>query len=584
MVYLEEEPLQSQTQQSQMLPVFMPNVGQVIPMQMQWVASPVGSPVATGNQQPCFAVMPMPQVMNDGQAPHEQAQTLCSKRHEYSSCDLQALPAERTNSFDTMPALQQTPPQPAQLRQHLEEQRQSGGRSPGSQGTMHMMMVPYPNQSSDQALTQQCGQFNHFVEDMRRCNGDSSKQAAIQMMMPMQQGLPQNNGDVEWRQPRERRAPPWQPQCGQPRSQTNVAWQPYQVPHPSWPSVGDWASGDVPCYASHPEPNRTHLAELAHAQPFVPGGECYLGHDTHRSGKKQQMRTNTCMELPRQPFPPGQFDHEMSKPTRSKHRDGIQAKTYDRHDREQQGGTGHAPAVEHMPLAHGDCFSSGHGIQTKPVPGMPPLGGSDRSAGETMKAQLQALQYEDENAVCIARRINKLGFSSAEALRAYFSRYGPVKHVHVSHSRVKSLKRFGGERRCAESHWRLRAAALGFVVMMSPDATRRILADGPDHRINGVTVRLQSFHRRESSDAEDDQRQFADSHFDDLDVEDRGEQIYPRWPSPGSDADENIGMQYPQEMPYAKGSKGLPEYDMLYDTIVSSGGPILYSGQMKLGN
>merc|ERR1719401_305009 len=121
-------------------------------------------------------------------------------------------------------------------------------------------------------------------------------------------------------------------------------------------------------------------------------------------------------------------------------------------------------------------------------------------AAETMKAQLQALQLADESKVFIARRINKLGFNSAEILRAYFSRYGPVENVYVSHSRVKSLKRSGGERRVADAHWRLRAAALGFVVMSSTEATSQILADGPEHTINNVTVRVQAFHRRTGID------------------------------------------------------------------------------------
>merc|ERR1719201_2372636 len=139
------------------------------------------------------------------------------------------------------------------------------------------------------------------------------------------------------------------------------------------------------------------------------------------------------------------------------------------------------------------------------------------SAAETMKAQLQALQREDERTVFIARRINKLGFSSAEGLRAYFSRYGPVKNVYVSHSRVKSLKRLGGERRSPDAHWRLRAAALGFVVMTSADATARILADGPEHLINNVTVRLQAFHRRagvtEDEDEDEELRDGNDNMF-----------------------------------------------------------------------
>lgn len=119
---------------------------------------------------------------------------------------------------------------------------------------------------------------------------------------------------------------------------------------------------------------------------------------------------------------------------------------------------------------------------------------------ESMRCHLQALQLEDPATVVIARRINKLGFSSPEILRAHFSRYGEVKSIHISHSRVKSQPH---NRVCADAEWRVRAAALGFVVMQSPEATSQILADGAEHRINGVTVMIQRFHRWAGEGARD---------------------------------------------------------------------------------
>lgn len=112
-----------------------------------------------------------------------------------------------------------------------------------------------------------------------------------------------------------------------------------------------------------------------------------------------------------------------------------------------------------------------------------------------MKAQLQALSMEDPGCVFIVRRINKLGFASSGQLRLHFSKYGEVKSVHVSHSRVKSL-RPQADRRTPSVQWRLRAAALGFVVMQSRDAIQRILEDGPEHEIQTVMVRVHPFHRR----------------------------------------------------------------------------------------
>mmetsp|Transcript_9470 Transcript_9470/g.16284 ORF Transcript_9470/g.16284 Transcript_9470/m.16284 type:complete len:324 (-) Transcript_9470:355-1326(-) len=128
----------------------------------------------------------------------------------------------------------------------------------------------------------------------------------------------------------------------------------------------------------------------------------------------------------------------------------------------------------------------------------------DRKKDETMKAQLEALKLEDPECVFIVRGINKLGFSSPKILRAFFSRYGEVKEIYVSPSRVKSMYRYG-DQRSTEAHWRLRAAPLGFVVMKYPKATASILADGPEQDVNGVTVRFQPFHRHIEDGNEDEQ-------------------------------------------------------------------------------
>lgn len=124
----------------------------------------------------------------------------------------------------------------------------------------------------------------------------------------------------------------------------------------------------------------------------------------------------------------------------------------------------------------------------------------DPSQGEeanSMKKQLQALQEEDPACVFIVRRINKLGFSSPPVLREHFSRFGPVKHVYVSHSRVKALR---GTR---QGDWRLRAAALGFVVMKHAESTELILASGPEVVVKGVTIRVFRFQSSTPPEVED---------------------------------------------------------------------------------
>lgn len=125
---------------------------------------------------------------------------------------------------------------------------------------------------------------------------------------------------------------------------------------------------------------------------------------------------------------------------------------------------------------------------------------SGRIKPDTMKTQLELLRLEDPATVFIARGINKLGFSSPKILRAHFRRFGKVKGVYISHSRVKSMHRGGGEYSATEAHWRLRAAPLGFIVMKSAEATAQILAEG-DQDVNGVLVRLQPFHRYDEKES-----------------------------------------------------------------------------------
>jgi hypothetical protein len=300
-------------------------------------------------------------------------------------------------------------------------------------------------------------------------------------------------------------------------------------------------------------------------------------HDGHRGGMKNAHRPNQMnfFDDTRQPKGPllnqgmarGQFP-DKTRPPRRQEIFGLmpKMKSMNTHPgfqrQEQQGGTGEAPALEEPQMRTGG-MRAGH---RQPIDQMQGFSGS--GAAETMKAQLQALQLADESKVFIARRINKLGFSSAEILRAYFSRYGTVENVYVSHSRVKSLKRLGGERRVTDSHWRLRAAALGFVVMSATEATAAILADGPEHTINNVTVRLQAFHRRTGSGENEDDIRDLDLADQDCAEEAAGEN-YPRWPSPGSDTQECIDARNLHKVPDLSGKPIVG--DIAYEDFLLAG-------------
>jgi len=124
-------------------------------------------------------------------------------------------------------------------------------------------------------------------------------------------------------------------------------------------------------------------------------------------------------------------------------------------------------------------------------------------AVRTMKSHLQDLENEDHDAIFIVRRIGNLGFSSDHHLRSYFSKYGEVKHVYVSHSRVRCMR---------QETFRMRPSSLGFVVMSSKNAASQIVADGPQHCVANVNVKVEAFHRRSNSPVADASN-FAGIHF-----------------------------------------------------------------------
>ncbi|CAK0843440.1 unnamed protein product [Prorocentrum cordatum] len=103
----------------------------------------------------------------------------------------------------------------------------------------------------------------------------------------------------------------------------------------------------------------------------------------------------------------------------------------------------------------------------------------------TMKSHLQALQDEDPEAIFIV-------------LKEHFSTYGEVKGIHVCHSRVKS----GNTRDAGGDEFRKRPAALGFVVMETAEAAKRILEAGPEIEVKDVKVLVQPFNRNHGAEGE----------------------------------------------------------------------------------
>eukprot|EP00930_Biecheleria_cincta_P000489 TRINITY_DN10106_c0_g1_i1.p1 TRINITY_DN10106_c0_g1~~TRINITY_DN10106_c0_g1_i1.p1 ORF type:complete len:879 (+),score=201.08 TRINITY_DN10106_c0_g1_i1:199-2835(+) len=107
-------------------------------------------------------------------------------------------------------------------------------------------------------------------------------------------------------------------------------------------------------------------------------------------------------------------------------------------------------------------------------------------ATDTLRNHLSSLKDEDPRRIFIARRINKLGFESAEIVQHHFAQYGKVRCVLVAHSKVRPWL-------SQTSSCRVRPGSLGIIVMEDVESVRRILALGELQIIAGHTTIVQRF-------------------------------------------------------------------------------------------
>jgi hypothetical protein len=116
--------------------------------------------------------------------------------------------------------------------------------------------------------------------------------------------------------------------------------------------------------------------------------------------------------------------------------------------------------------------------------------------GNSLRSDLEKIKMQTPGCALLIRKIKPLGFESPECLRAHCEKFGKVAEVLVSHCVTKpSLKRAKG---------RVRPAALGFVVMASPEDADKVIAQGEQQIIHfrnaDVAVEVQRF--RDVSDEE----------------------------------------------------------------------------------
>jgi len=98
----------------------------------------------------------------------------------------------------------------------------------------------------------------------------------------------------------------------------------------------------------------------------------------------------------------------------------------------------------------------------------------------------------DKRCIFTCRRINKLGFKSKDVLEQHFSQFGEVVEVFVTHPRSKPD--------VPGAPPKFRPGNFGIVVMKTPEAVQRILAEGSEQRVRHVQVRVTMFEAKGEAD------------------------------------------------------------------------------------
>jgi len=143
--------------------------------------------------------------------------------------------------------------------------------------------------------------------------------------------------------------------------------------------------------------------------------------------------------------------------------------------------------------------------EVTPPPGLDPsvpdlkAGTEDSADGNSLRNYLEKIKMHTPGCALLIRKIKPLGFESPEYLRAHCEQFGNVAEVLVSHCITKpSPKRAKG---------RIRPAALGFVIMASPEDADAVFAQGENQNIvfrdGDVTVEVQRFREIEEAGGEE---------------------------------------------------------------------------------
>mmetsp|Transcript_121955 Transcript_121955/g.210851 ORF Transcript_121955/g.210851 Transcript_121955/m.210851 type:complete len:269 (+) Transcript_121955:40-846(+) len=116
--------------------------------------------------------------------------------------------------------------------------------------------------------------------------------------------------------------------------------------------------------------------------------------------------------------------------------------------------------------------------------------------------QLRQLEEEDPRKLLVVRKINRLGFDSADILQEYFGQFGTVSKVLLSNKHEKQPG--------SPFPVRLRPSGIGYVLFDTVEGAAQALAKGAVQVVNGVEIAIRAFEKRQvskemgnASDAED---------------------------------------------------------------------------------
>lgn len=130
------------------------------------------------------------------------------------------------------------------------------------------------------------------------------------------------------------------------------------------------------------------------------------------------------------------------------------------------------------------------GVLARKPPGVfanGPLEKQPDETEDTLTTILHDLSLMDSRRIFVVRNIHHLGMDSAAVLETYFSQFGNIERVMVSHWRSKT-----------SGQMKLRAATVGFLVMSKAEDVEAVLAFGQDHCVKGVAVSTRPFREAHS--------------------------------------------------------------------------------------